>query len=292
MYPSYQPMPKSRILPEPDRQAIQTLYGTKQSSSGASTRSTATTTKTTTTTRRSIISTLSSTAASNEKYHPRCRLFLDTAFQHPDGTLHTFNSGVLWRYLIDEDKWEDRSSTYRRTYPGLPNKLTAGAFNKKARKIVFFGTTQAYRYDINSHNEINYSGEEKLARNLHNSIVGAIYYQNQIHVITAKTIRLFKIDNNYQQSNERDLTEEFPRFKGSVMTAFTSGDLHYFFTHERLVYVWSERLNTWETLGKPMETSWFACSGRDTYNIKDSGMETFVRKPNHRHSPYHRNRHY
>ena len=282
MYPSYQPMPKSRILPEPDRQAIQTLYGKKQPSTGSSTRST-----TTTTTRRSQTPTRSSSVTPNGKSHPRCRQFLDTAFEHPDGTLHTFNSGVLWRYLIDENKWEERGSTYKQTYSGLPNSLTAGAFNRKARKIVFFDSTQVYHYDINGRNEISYRDEEKLARNLRHSIVGAIYHRNEIHVITAKTIRLFQITKGYQQSNDRDIGEEFPRFKGTVMTAFTAGDRHYFFTIDRLVYVWSERLNNWETFGKPMDTSWFACSGGDSYNIKDSGTDTSSQRPRHRHSHHH-----
>src|SRR5437764_19675 len=117
MYPSYQSMPKRNILPQPDRESIQGLYGRKQSPSltPTTTRLTPTTTRltttttTTSTTRRSITTTKSSVTVPGGRSHPRCRLFLDAAFGHPDGTLHAFHVGILWRYLPNERKWEERA---------------------------------------------------------------------------------------------------------------------------------------------------------------------------------------
>jgi hypothetical protein len=262
MYPSYQPVAKSRILPQPDRESIQKLYGNKKSSP---------ITTTTTTTTRSITTTTKSFATVPAgKSHPRCRLFLDAAFGHPDGTLHTFNAGILWRYLPNEGTWEERATTYKQTYSHLPSRLAAGVYNSRKKEVTFFTASDVYRYSIDSRNQAKYLNEAPLPRNLRNSVVGAIYYQNEIYVVTRRTIRLFQLDNGYQISDERDLSEEFPRFTGTVTTAFSYGDLHHFFTNDRRVYIWSERLKTWQTFAKPMETNWLACSGTESYITQDS----------------------
>jgi hypothetical protein len=297
MYPSYQPMTKNNILPQPDRVSIQALYGKKQSSSittttrstttttRSTTRSTTTTTRSTTTSaRKSVTITRSSVTVPGGRSHPRCRLFFDAAFNHPDGTLHTFNAGILWRYLPNERRWDDRTTSFKQTYPDLPRQLEAGAYNSRTREAVFFTDEEVYHYDIDYQNLAKYRKDQRLARNLRNSIVGALYYQNEIYVITLKTIRLFQSDNGYQRSDERDLSDEFPGFTGVVRKAFSYGDLHHFFTNDGLVYVWSERSKTWKTFAKPMETNWFACSGTETYIIKD----TQVKQPyKHRDSHHH-----
>ena len=280
-------MAKSAILPTPDRDSIQRLYGKKQSSSATpsvTTRTTTTTstTTTTTTTRRS------GTQPSGNS-HPRCRLFLDAAFGHPDGTLHTFNAGILWRYLPDEGTWDERSSTYKQTYSDLPRQLAAGVYNSRTKQALFFTNARVYHYDIDSTNRAKFRKEQKLAKNLQNSIVGAIYYRSEVYVVTGKTIRVFQIDNAYQKWSERNVADEFPRFTGTITTAFSYGDLHHFFTNDRLVYVWSERLNTWKTFAKPMESNWLACSGTETYVFRDGSAD----KTNRYHGAHrHRHHHY
>lgn len=267
MYPSYQLMAKSNILPQPDRESIQRLYGRKQSPAVAPPPPPKIPIVPP---RKPPANNKSSVTPPVVTTHPRCRLFLDAAFNHPDGTLHTFNAGILWRYLPDEHTWDERASTFKQTYPDLPNKLAAGAYNSRTKEAFFFTNARVYHYDIDHRNRAKLRKEHKLSKTLQNSIAGAIYYHSAIYVITRKTLRLFELDNGYQQSDERDLSEEFPRFTGSVTTAFSYGDLHHFFTSDRLVYVWSERLNTWKTFGKPMESNWFACSGSETYVIKNS----------------------
>ncbi|CAF1310677.1 unnamed protein product, partial [Rotaria sp. Silwood1] len=196
MYPSYQPMPKSRILPQPDRDEIQSLYGRNQSSG--------TTPTTRSTTRRCYTRTRSSVTIPSGKIHIRCRLFLDAAFNHPDGIFHTFNTGVLWRYLPDENRWENQP-TFEKIYPNLPNKLKAGVYDSRKNEIIFFTDKYVYRYDVNDRNRIKYRGEQNLPRNFQNSIVGALYYRSEVYIITSKTIRLFQVNNSYQQSNDQDL---------------------------------------------------------------------------------------
>jgi hypothetical protein len=292
MYPSYQPMAKNSILPQPDRDAIQNVYGKKQTSYSTTTRPTARTT--TTTTRRSALTTTKhSVTVAGGQPHPRCRRVLDAAVSHPDGTLHTLSAGVLWRYLPNEHTWEKNASTFKQTYPNLPNKLVAGAYNTKRKEILFFTDKHAYHYGIDSRNLAKYHSEDRLPRNLQNSIVGAIYYHNEIHIITQKTIRSFPSHGGYRQaSDERDLSEEFPRFTGTVETAFSYGDLHHFFTSNRLVYVWNERSKSWQTFAKPMETNWFACSGTETYITKDVQAEQPIRQPKHRDSHRHHRHHH
>jgi len=287
MYPSYQPMSRSKILPQPDRDSIQRLYGKKQSSSLTPTTTRFTTTTTTASTRRSVTTTKTSVTVPVGKPHPRCRLFLDAAFGHPDGTLHTFNAGILWRYLSDENTWEERASTYKRTYSNLPNKLAAGTYNSRKKEVAFFTNSHVYHYVIDNQNRANFKKEQPLPKNLQNSIVGAIYYLSEIYVITGTTIRLFQLDSRYQQSDQRDLSEEFPRFTGTVVTAFSYEGLHHFFTNDRLVYIWSEQLNTWQTFAKPMETNWFACSGTETYITKDNELKQSTKHQGSHHHHHH-----
>jgi hypothetical protein len=293
MYPSYQPMVKSNILPQSDRESIQRLYGRKQSSTAtpSTARSTSTTSTTTTSTRRVITTTKDSATLPTGKSHPRCRLFLDAAFGHPDGTLHTFNAGILWRYIPNESTWEDRASTYKQTYSDLPKSLAAGVYNSRSKQALFFTNARVYHYDIDSQNRARFRKEQKLARNLQNSIVGAIYYRSEIYVITHRTMRVFQLDNGYQQSGERNLSEEFPRFTGTVTTAFSYGDLHHFFTTDHLVYVWSERLNTWKTFAKPMESNWFACSGTETYVVRDTSPDKSTKNRDSHHHHHHHHHH-
>ncbi|CAF2307757.1 unnamed protein product [Rotaria sp. Silwood2] len=292
MYPSYQLMPKSNILPQPDRDAIQSIYG-KQGSFETTRTTRSTTTKSTTTksTRKSSTSTKNSVTIAPGKSHTRCRLFLDAAFKHPDGTFHTFNAGLLWRYLPDANSWENQFTT-EKIYPKLPDRLKAGVYDSRKNEIVFFTDKYVYRYDVDYENRVTLRKEQSLPRNLQNSIVGAIYYHSEIHIITSTTIRLFELDNSYQQSNERSLSEEFPRFTGRVKTAFSYGNLHHFFTNTGRVYVWSERLNSWQTFGEPMETGWFACSGTNTNNPTFVHTDQSVEKPNYRNPNRHRHRHH
>jgi hypothetical protein len=301
MFPSYQPMAKSNILPQPDREAIQQLYGKKKASSSSSsssslspssstaTRSTTTTTTTTTsvaTVTQKVITTTKSgiSITPDHDSHPRCRRFLDAAVKHPDGTLHTFDSGVLWRFIVHNHTWENRTNTYKQTYNGLPTKLSAGVYDSRAKQFLFFNNNSVFQYDIDSFNRVKYRGEQRLARNLQNSIVGAIYYRSQVYVITRKMMRVYRVNNAYQQTNEQELSEEFPRLKGQIKLAFSYNDQHHFFTDAHLVYVWNERLRTWDTFEKPMENNWFACSTRKTYSTKDIRIERTKRREYHSYS--------
>jgi hypothetical protein len=291
MYPSYQPMSKSKILSQLDRDSIQHLYGKKQSSSQTPTTKRFTIT-TTASTRKIVTTTRSSSTVPAGQPHPRCRLFLGAAFDHLDGTLHTFNAGILWRYLPNENTWESRTSTFKQTYANLPNKLAAGTYNSRTKEVVFFTDTDVYHYAIDYRNRTNFQTEKLLKRNLQNSIVGAIYYRSEIYIITQRTIRLFQLDNGYKQSHERDLSEEFPGFDGIVAKAFSYRGLHHFFTTDHLVYVWSERLKTWQTFAKPMETNWFACSGTETYITKDSEVKQPTKHQGSHHYDHHHHHHY
>lgn len=262
MYPSYQPMAKSRILPQPDRTSIQALYGKKQSPSASTTTRKSTTTTTTTTpfwSRRSSTSTRSSVVIPDHK-SPRCGVILDAAFSYPDGTFHTFNAGILWRYLPDEGIWETQGSSYKNTYPSLSTKITAGVYNRRTQEVMFFTNARVYYFNIDYRNRAKFRKDQILSRDLQNVIVGALYYRSAVHVVTETTIRTFQLDNGYQQPDDRDLNEEFPGFSGRVKAAFSYGDLHHFFTEDGFVSVWNERSNTWEVLRKPRESNWFACS--------------------------------
>jgi hypothetical protein len=173
-------------------------------------------------------------------------------------------------------------------YSDLPNKLAAGVYNSRKKQALFFTNARVYHYDIDSQNHARFRKEQKLSRSLQNSIVGALYYRSEVYVITGKMMRLFQIDNSFQQLGERALSDEFPRFTGAITTAFSYGDLHHFFTSDRLVYVWSERLNTWKTFAKPMESNWFACSGTDKSIFRDSSTE----KSNKHRGSYHHHHHH
>ncbi|CAF4138230.1 unnamed protein product, partial [Adineta steineri] len=294
MYPSYKLIQKSNILPQVDRTDIQKLYGKKDSTvTSRTTKSTSTTTRLTST-RKSLTTTRYSVPDSSGNSHPRCRRFLDAAFKHPDGTLHAFDAGVLWRYLPHEKRWDDQAKTYKRIYPNLPNRLAAGVFDTGAKQIVFFTDKNALIYEIGSGDRVEYKTKTDLPRNLHNSIVGAIYYKNEIYVITPTMIRLFQTDKGGRVSKEQDISRKFPGFTGSVKKAFSYGNSHYFFSDTHLVYIWSEQLNDWETFGKPMETSWFACSGTETYDTGRNQERQPVRKHKHRrpHSDHHDHHHH
>jgi hypothetical protein len=202
------------------------------------------------------------------------------------------DAGILWRYLPNENTWENGASLLRLAYPQLTTRLAAGAYNSDAKQIVFFTSKDVYRYDIDHRNQVKFRNEQSLPRNLRNSIVGAIYYRNAIHIITGQTIRLFQLDKNYAQSDEQDLSEEFPRFTGTVKKAFSYQGLHHFFTNDHLVYVWNERSNRWQTFGKPMETSWFACSGAKTYTRESSEVRRPAKHTEHRGSHHHHRHHH
>jgi hypothetical protein len=275
MYPSYQSMQKKDILPQFDRASIQSVYGKKQSSSSTSTTTRYTpTSKTTrfteTSTRRSVTSSRSPVTVPGGRSHPRCRLFIDAAFDHPDGTFHTFKAGIIWRYLSDEHRWDDRVQLFTQIYPDIPDQLAAGVYNSRRKEITFFTHEKVYRYAVDNQNHAKYQSEELLPRNLRNSILGAIYYRDEIYVITSKTIRLFQFGIIYQQSKDRALSEEFPSFTGTITKAFSHGNLHHFFTSNGLVYVWNERSRSWPIFAQPMETSWFACLSTETYITNDS----------------------
>ncbi|CAF0814873.1 unnamed protein product [Adineta ricciae] len=294
MYPSYQLMKKSNVVPSIDRRQIQTLYGQKQSSPTTATRKPTITT--TTTTRRSIITTKPSVTVPSGGLHPRCRRFLDVAFGHPDGTLHTFDAGVLWRYLPNEHRWDGRTQTFQQVYARLPKRLSAGVYDPNRQKVMIFAGRNIYQYDIDHQHRAQYRSGGVLPRNLQNSVVGAIYYKRAIYIITAQTIRLFEPDSNYRSSSERDLSEEFPDFAGTVTTAFSYQNLHHFFTSDRLVYVWDENMGTWRTFGKPMETGWFACSNSaNSYAHGTPPDKSGFRSPSgvsHRHHHHHRHQDY
>lgn len=291
MYPSYKLMQKSNILPQFDRNTIQAMYGKKQSSSvtTTTTRRTVTTTSraptrgpiVTTTTRRSV------TVPSGNS-HPRCRRYLDVAIDHPDGTLHTFDAGIVWRYLPDERQWDSDSSTFQQLYPRLPKRLRAGVYDRQNNEVLFFTSLDVLRYSIDHRHRAKYRSENSLSKHLQNSILGAIYYRGAVHLITAKTIRKFNAGFSFRQPDERELSEEFPQLTGTVMTAFSYGDLHHFFTNDRRVHVWNERLSSWETFDKPMETSWFACSGAGSFQPQRMQARKPERKPSSRGSQRHR----
>ncbi|CAF3793856.1 unnamed protein product [Rotaria magnacalcarata] len=295
MFPSYQLMAKSNIIPRPDRDAIQGVYGKKQSSSGTTTtRSTTTSTRsttTTTTTRRVTTTTTTrkrSPTIDTDTTHPRCRMTLDAALDHPDGTLYTFNAGIIWRYLPNEGTWDSRTTSYEQHYPKLPRQITGAVHNRRKDEFIFFTNKAVFNYGTDSKSRAVYRNEQSLARNLYNSIVGAIYYHDEVHVVTSKAIRVFRVDNGYQLANQRELHDEFPGFTGTVTKAFTYGNLHHFFTTDRLVYVWSERLNSWQTFKKPMETNWFACLAAKAKTSSSSQEDESVPRHNYRNSARHR----
>ena len=193
----------------------------------------------------------------------------------------------MWRYLPNKKTWDTKASSFNSVYPLLPDRLGAGVYDSQRQKAVFFTDTSVYSYDIDHQNVAKHENHVGLPRNLQKSIRGAIYYKNEIHVITSKTIRLFKLDSGYKAYNERNLVEEFPRLTGTITTAFSYGDLHHFFTSDRLVYVWNGRSNTWQTFGKPMETSWFACSGADTSITQNNRENQPSKHQRHRHHHHH-----
>ena len=295
MYPFYQLLLKRSVFPQNDREAIQRLYGSKKSSTPApttttrrpttkrtrtttrttkrtTTRPTTTTTKRTTTratttkaktttrtTTKARRTTTSPRPVANGKPHSRCRVFLDTAFLHPDGTVHTFIAGTLWRYVHWQRKWESRGTQTRDTYPKLSSQLAAGAYHTNKRQLYFFTNTHVYYYDLDRRDQARFGGKQRLTSSLEHNIVGAIYYRNVVYVITRLAIWLFQLESTYHRMDRMNAVTLFPGFTGTAVSAFSVGDVHHFFTSDRLIYSWNERSNAWQTFGKPMETNWLAC---------------------------------
>lgn len=249
MSAKYKMMPKNDVISQVDRDAIQGLYGKKQP-----------TTQTTTSITRTITVSKSSYINPDDKVNIRCETYLDAAFYHPDGTLHTIKQGVLWRYLLDDHKWEDEPVEFSEEYPqlSLPKQIVAGVYNVKKNQVILFTNEFIYHYSVGNKNHL--VTEKRLPRNLRNTILGAIYYLNNIYVITRTSIRLYQEDDFFQLSQERSFRNEFPGIRGTIKTAFTYDGLHYFFTIHGRIYVWDEQLRTWHTKDRPMKTGWFACS--------------------------------
>lgn len=236
-------MAKNKILPQINREAIQNIYGKKEDH--------ITTTTTTTTTIRSIVPTQYS--------HSSCRTFLDAAFKYPNDTLHAFLKGTLHRYSLKNREWDEQSTPYKQSYPSLPSKINAAMYNPNTDEAVFFTERYFYVYNINNYNQAEILYLRPLPRSSRNPIYGAFYLQNEIQVISSKTIASFQL-NPLRVTKERSLATEFPGFTGTVRTAFSYGHLHHLFTTDKLVYVWNEQSDEWETFGEPMQTNWFACS--------------------------------
>jgi hypothetical protein len=282
MYPHYKLMKQKDILPRFDQILIQDVYGSTRKATTRAIRTTQprfttrrtvrTTTRTTskTTTRTTTVRTTikkkttkmtprSITTAPLIK-HLSCRQFIDAAFDFPDNTFHVLDTGMLRRYLPDKKKWDTRVTPFQHVYHRLPNRIVGGAYDFVSNMVFVFTSTRVYRYRIRVPSyQVEYRRDDALPTHLQSVIVGAIFYQDEIYVIKAKTLQSFDINYLQRKSTERKLSDEFPKFSGSVKTAFTSGYLHYFFTSDRLIYIWDEQYNRWKTFAKPMEINWFAC---------------------------------
>jgi hypothetical protein len=290
MYPHYQLMKQKDILPRFDQILIQKVYGSTRKATTRAIRTTQprfttrrtvrtttrttskTTTRTTTvrtTTRTTVRTTIKkkttkmttrSTATAPLIKHLSCRQFIDAAFDFPDKTFHVLDTGMLRRYLPDKKKWDTRVTPFQHVYHRLPNRIVGGAYDFVSNMVFVFTSTRVYRYRIRVPSyQVEYRRDDALPTHLQSVIVGAIFYQDEIYVIKARTLQSFDINYLQRKSTERKLSDEFPKFSGSVKTAFTSGYLHYFFTSDRLIYIWDEQYNRWKTFAKPMETNWFAC---------------------------------
>lgn len=289
MYPSYQLIKKRDMLPEHDRIHIQYIYGavsttTRTPTTKKTTRSTPPTTRTKvttrattkTTTRATTIRTTSRKSSTSLPTKRRtttqstttrlplnqlpCGRFVDAAFDFPDKTFHILDTGLVRRYLPDKKKWDARATQFQYVYSRLPDRITGGAYNFGKNEIFIFSSTRVYRYKVRtSSHKIKYLRDDPLPTHLLSAVVGAIFYQDEIHVIKAKTLQSFHSAFSQKKSTEKKLSDEFPGITGSVKAAFTYGFLHHFFTSDRLVYVWDEQFNQWKTFGKPMNTNWFVC---------------------------------
>ena len=173
--------------------------------------------------------------------------------------MHTFNAGTLWRYFHKQRQWESQGTRIRDTYPKLPNQLAAGAYHTDKRQLYFFTDTHVYYYDIDHRNQAKFGGKQPLTSSLEHNIVGAIYYRKAVYVITREAIWLFHLKRTYHRMDQMNVVTVFPNFTGTAESAFSVGDVHHFFTSDRRIYSWSERSNSWQTFGKPMETNWLAC---------------------------------
>lgn len=189
-----------------------------------------------------------------------CRLFIDAAFDFPDNTFHVLDTGLFRRYLPDKRQWESRMVPSQQMYSRVPNRVSAGAYDFSRDEVLIFTSARVYRYKVqmNSH-RIVFNRDDALPIHLQSAIVGAIYYQDSVHIVKATTLQSFDISHSHKKSSEQKLNREFSGLMGSVKAAFTRGYLHHFFTTNRLVYVWDEQFSRWETFGKPMENNWFAC---------------------------------
>ncbi|CAM4753194.1 unnamed protein product [Rotaria magnacalcarata] len=294
MYPSYQLFRERDILPYYDRIRIQQLYGSASKVTTRSTTKKTTTPRTTTknittpriTTKKATVkkkvttkATPKSTTKTTKKVTTRpkvttrstmnlpskiklpCEVFIDAAFDFPDKSFHVLDTGMLRRYLPNKKKWDRWILPFEQIYRGLPNRITAGAYDFSRNEVLIFTITRVYRYKVNLRTyQAEYRRNDSLPDHLQGVIVGAISYRDGIHVIKANTLQSFDIENFKRKSKERKLRDEFPSFSGSVKAAFTSGYLHHFFTNDRLVHVWDEQFNRWKTFAKPMESNWFACT--------------------------------
>lgn len=276
MFPSYQSMAKNQILPQPDRNTIQGIYGAKRSgdyNTPSYTTKTTPTTTTTTTTRRSIITTNRFSQEPDGNSNPRCRMFLDAAFKHPDGTLHTFVEQIVRRYLPNERRWESTSTSYGKSYPSLPRVLGAAVYYPRDNQVLFFSPRYLYVYNIDAHNRATIQYNAPLPKHFRKPILGAFYYKNGIHVVSTDSIASFD-PSRRRISNERPLSREFPGYYGTLKTAFSYGHLHHLFTDENLVFVWNELTNNWDTKGQPMQSNWFACSNRPSFLVEQVTQNT------------------
>jgi hypothetical protein len=250
---------------EPRFTTRRTVRTTTRTTVKTTTRTTTVRTTTRTTVRTTIKKkttkmTTRSTATAPLIKHLSCRQFIDAAFDFPDKTFHVLDTGMLRRYLPDKKKWDTRVTPFQHVYHRLPNRIVGGAYDFVSNMVFVFTSTRVYRYRIRVPSyQVEYRRDDALPTHLQSVIVGAIFYQDEIYVIKAKTLQSFDINYLQRKSTERKLSDEFPKFSGSVKTAFTSGYLHYFFTSDRLIYIWDEQYNRWKTFAKPMETNWFAC---------------------------------
>lgn len=272
MYPSYQWMEEKEILPYVDRIQIQNMYGvsskstrstTTRATTKITTRTTAATTKSTTKTttpKRTTKTTTRSTTTLSRLHLTPCRLFIDAAFEFQDNTFHVLDTGLLRRYLINKRQWDRQLIPFQDVYPRLPNRISGGAYDFATDEVLIFTSTRVYRYKVQlSSGRLIFRRDDTLPAHLWSTIVGAIYYHDGIYLVKATTLQSFDVSEPQKKSKERKLSEEFPGLTGSIKAAFTYGYHHHFFTSDRLVFIWDEQFNRWNTFAKPMETHWFAC---------------------------------
>lgn len=277
MYPSYQLLKEKDILSRYDRISIQQIYGSASPTMRTTIKTTTTQTRfITKATLKTTIKTTSiktpkvtigvKTSTKSTKTLPThisysCRHFIDAAFDFPDNTFHILDTGMFRRYSHARQTWDRWVVPFQQMYHRLPNRISAGTYDFPRNQVLIFTSTHVYQYKIKLVSyKIEYSRNDPLPIHLQGAIVGAIYYQDSVYLIKAKSLQQFDVDNLQRKSNEIKLNKEFSGLSGSVKAAFTSGYLHHFFTDNRLIYIWDEQFNRWKIFGKPMETNWFACN--------------------------------